>query len=82
MDLDLGGLGVLVAEPERYDGGLDSGVEKCHRAGVAERVQGDGLDGDRLVTGGGSRNMFGYEVWGGWVLTVTAREGFSVTLAC
>jgi len=43
VDVDLGGFDGFVTEPERDDGGVDSGLEESHGAGVAEHVGSDGL---------------------------------------
>ena len=41
MEVDLGGLDLLVAEPERNHRGVDTGVEQSHRRAVTQHVQGD-----------------------------------------
>ena len=53
MQVDLGGGHPLVSEPERDDGGVDTGLKQLHRGGVAEGVRRDRFlvqrwaDGDR-----------------------------------
>jgi hypothetical protein len=47
LEVDPGGGHVDVAEPERDDGGVDSGVEQSHGRGVAEHVWCDLLAGQR-----------------------------------
>ncbi len=46
VQIGLGGAGVLVAEPERDDRGVDPGVQQRHRRGMAQGVRGDVLGGD------------------------------------
>ncbi len=41
VEVDLGGVDLLVAEPERDDGGVDAGVQQPHGGGVAQRVRRD-----------------------------------------
>jgi len=41
VEVDLGCLDALVAEPERDDGGVDAGVQEAHRGGVAQHVRGE-----------------------------------------
>ena len=43
VEVDLGGLDLLVAEPERDDGGVDAGVQERHRGGVPQHVRRDRL---------------------------------------
>ncbi len=46
----------IMAEPERDDGGVDSGLEQAHRGGVAQHVSGDSLGVQlraMLCSGGG-----------------------------
>ena len=54
VEVDLGGLDALVAEPEGDDAGVDAGVEESHRGGVAQHVCGDRLavqDAQRSAAG-------------------------------
>jgi hypothetical protein len=53
VQVDLGCFGLLVAEPERDDRGVDAGVEQLHRGGVPQGVGGDVLVGDRGAALGG-----------------------------
>ena len=55
VQVDLGGLGVFVAEPEGDNRSVDAGFQECHGGGVPERVRGDVLVLDRRAVrfGGG-----------------------------
>src|SRR5690348_2918810 len=47
VQVDLGGLGVFVAEPQGDNRSVDAGFQQCHGGGVPERVRGDVLVLDR-----------------------------------
>ena len=59
VQVDLRGLGALVAEPERDHRSVDAGVQQPHRRRVAEHVQGDRLLAERRAAGVGDRHVSG-----------------------
>ena len=62
MQIDLGGLGRFVTEPQRDDGCVDAGVQQRHRRGVAQGVRGDVLGCDRGAGRRGAGGVFGDQV--------------------
>jgi hypothetical protein len=50
---------LLVPEPERDDGSVDTGVEEAHRGGVPQDVWGDGLVLERWALPGRVRGVVG-----------------------
>ena len=61
MEVDLGGAGVLVAEPEGDDGEVDAGLQEPHGARVTQHVRGDLLVGQRRTGGGGGGDVAVYD---------------------
>lgn len=59
VEVGVGAGGVLVTEPERDDGDVDSGVEQVHRGGVPQGVHGDVLVGQARAGVGGRGEVFG-----------------------
>ncbi len=45
VQVDHRGVDLFVSEPERDDGGVDAGVQQCHRRGVPQRMWTDLLPG-------------------------------------
>ena len=61
VEIDLRGLDVRMAEPERDARGVDPGVQERHRAGVPQRVRGDVLPAQRRTLLGRGLDVSGDE---------------------
>ena len=65
MDINLGCGNAFVAEPERDDGGVDSGVQQPHGCGVAQDLRGDPFLGEGRAGQCGGRSVLGYSPFEG-----------------
>jgi hypothetical protein len=59
VQVHLRGFDLLVSEPQRDHGGVDPGVQRPHRRGVAQDVRRDRLRGQRLAALGGVGRVLG-----------------------
>ncbi len=75
MQVNLGRLDLLMAEPERYDGRFDPSTQQSHCGGVAQHVHADGFLTQRRTGGGRDLNVFGEPVFDGVTAERRSRPG-------